>query len=292
MTSVQAPGLAVATAGATVEAGQSLEVAVRFVTDHPGEVSGGHVELVRHGAVAHLERNWMGAGATVSSRRSAVLDRVELGPAGPLVAGQPLVRRVTLAVPAGEATVEGYLVQQAYAIRAGLRTPDGRDAEASTAVRVTSRAADRSWVTGTAAVVEDADVATVGIEGVSSRRLSGGVLVPGTVTVTPRRAGRARGVRVELVLAEQVPARLPQMPLEEDRARTTVVATVAAAGPVDLHPGRVLRLPFTLRAPLPLPAPSISTPEFTLRWLLRAVVDRPLRPDPTAALELWAATAP
>ena len=54
----------------------------------------------------------------------------------------------------------------------------------------------------------------------------------------------------------------------------------------------MLRLPFTIRAPLTLPAPSLSAPEFTLRWLLRAVLDRPRRPDPTTTLELWAATAP
>ncbi|MGY1669199.1 hypothetical protein [Geodermatophilus sp. SYSU D00710] len=289
---LQVPEITVSAAEATVEAGRPLEVTVRFVPDHPSEVSGGQVELVRHGAIAHLERGWMGAGATVSSRRSAVLDRADLGPAEPLVAGQRLLRRVTLTVPAGEATVEGYLVQQAYAIRARLHVPHGRDAEASTAVRVTSHAADRNWVTGTAAVVDDAGVAALGLEEVSSRRLSGGVPVSGTVTVTPRGAGRARGVRVELVLAEQVPARLPEMPLEEDRAETTVVATMAVAGPLEVEPGAVLRLPFTIRPPLPLPAPSISAPEFTLRWLLRAVLDRPGRPDATTTLELWAATAP
>ncbi|MGY1781956.1 hypothetical protein [Geodermatophilus sp. SYSU D01036] len=290
--SLQAPELTVSTAEATVEAGQPLEVTVRLVADRPTEVSGGQVELVRSGAVAHAERGWMGAGATVSLRRSAVLDRADLAPTEPLVAGQPLVRRVTLAVPAGEATVDGYLVQQEYAVRARLHVPHGRDAEASTPVRITSRAADRSWVAGTAAVVEDADVADLGLEEVSSRRLSGGMPISGAVTVTPRRAGRARGVRVELVLAEHVPARLPEMPLEEDRAETTVVATVAVAGPLDLQPGAVLRLPFTIRSPLPLPAPSLSAPEFTLRWLLRAVLDRPRRPDVTTALELWAATAP
>ncbi|MGY1703297.1 hypothetical protein ACI79C_01890 [Geodermatophilus sp. SYSU D00697] len=290
--SLQAPELTVSTAAATVEAGQPLEVTVRFVADRPTEVTGGQVELVRSGAVAHSERGWMGAGATVSSRRSAVLGRADLDPVGPLVAGQHLVRSVTLAVPAGEATVDGYLVQQEYGVRARLQVHHGRDVEASTAVVVTSRAADRSWVTGTAAVVDEAGVAALGLEEVSSRRLSGGVPVSGTVTVTPRRAAHARGVRVELVLAEQVPARLPEMPLEEDRTRTTVVATVALAGPVDLEPGAVLRLPFTIRAPLPLPAPSMSAPEFTLRWLLRAVLDRPRRPDPTSTVEQWAATAP
>ena len=290
--SLQAPELTVAPAEATIEAGKPLTITVRFVAHHPTEVSGGDVELVRSGAVAHFERGWMGADATVSCHRSAVLDGADLAPAGPLVAGAQLVRRVTLAVPAGEATVDGYLVQQEYAVRASISVADGHDAEASTALRVTSRAPDRSWVAATGPIVEHADTATVGIEEVSSRRLFGGLPVSGTVTVAAQRAGRARGVRVELVLAEHVPARVAEIPTEENRARSTVVATVALAGPLDVEPGRVLRLPFTIRPPLPLPAPSLSAPEFTLRWLLRAVLDRPLRPDPTTTLELWAATAP
>ena len=130
-----------------MEAGPALEVTVGFVADRPTEVVGGRVELVRHGAVAHFERGWMGAGATVSFRRSAVLDRADLDPAGPLVAGQPLVRQVTLTVPAGEATVDGYLVQREDAVCGRLHLPHGCDAESNTAVLVTSRAADRRWVT-------------------------------------------------------------------------------------------------------------------------------------------------
>lgn len=290
-TSLQMHDLTVSTAEAEVEAGQPLEVTVRFVTNRPTEVTGGQVELVRSGAVTHVERGWMGAGATVSFRRSAVLDRAELDRAGPLVPGQQLVRQVTLAVPAGEATVDGYLVQQGYAIHARLHVVHGRDAEATTAVVVTSRAAARDWVDDTPAVVEDDGAAALGLE-VSSRRMFGGVPLSGTVTVAPHRAGHARGVRVELVLEEQVPARVGDVPLEEDRAKTTVIATAALAGRVDLEAGQVLRLPFTIRPPLPLPAPSLSAPEFTVRWLLRAVLDRARRPDPTTTLELRAATAP
>jgi hypothetical protein len=119
------------------------------------------------------------------------------------------------------------------------------------------------------------------------RRLVGGVLVTGTVTVTPHQIGSARGVRVELVLAEQIPA-LADEPTEEHRE----AATVPVAERLDLEPGRVLPWPFTLRVPLPLPAPSTSTPEFTLRWLLRAVLDRLLRPDPSTTIELWGTIAP
>ena len=223
----QGPRLAISADASSVEAGQPLEVTVRFVADRPLTIAGGQLELVRQGAVAHFERGWMGAGGTVSSRRSAVVDRADLDATGPLAAGQHLVRQVILRVPAGEATVDGYLVQQRYALQARLHCADGRSPEASAGVRVTSSAADRSWIADTAAVVDDAGTATLGIEDVSTRSLHGGVPLSGTVTVIPRCAGRARGLRVELVLDECVPARLGEMPLEGDRAKTSVVAAVA-----------------------------------------------------------------
>jgi hypothetical protein len=139
--------------------------------------------------------------------------------------------------------------------------------------------------------VDDAGFAVLGIDELSSRRLVGGVPVTGVVTVAPRQPGSARGVRVELVLAEHVPARADE-PTEEDRDAATVITTAVVAEHVGLEPGRPARLPFTLRPPLPLPAPSISTPELVLRWLLRAVLDRPLRPDPMTTVELSGTTAP
>jgi hypothetical protein len=272
-------------------AGQPLEVTVRLVADRPLEVVGGEVELVRTSAVARSRRQWMGAGGTVSFRGSAVLALVDLDVAGTLAAGQDRVRRIRLDLPPDEATVAGYLVQQDYAARGRIRLDGDRSAEDATAVRITSAADGRGGISGTAPAIDDAGFAALGIEELSSRRLCGGVPVTGVVTVTPRQAGSARGVRIELVLDEHVPAR-PEEQVEEDRDAQTVVAAESLAGDVDLEPGRQLRLPFTLRAPLPLPAPSISTPQFTLRWLLRAVLDRPLRHDPVTTVELWGATAP
>jgi hypothetical protein len=203
---------------------------------------------------------------------------------------QHLARQVTLDVPAGEATIAGHLVQQEYTIRARLRLASGPDVEGATGLRVGSASADRRWVLGTAAVVDDAGLAVVGVEDLSGRRLCGGVPVSGTVTVTPRRAGTARGVRVEIVFEERVPARA-DVPLEEDHVKTTVVAAVPIADRTDLEPGRALRFRFTLPVPQQLPGPSLSSSEFTLRWLLRAVLDRPLHGDTTTTIELWGTTA-
>ena len=117
--------ISVSAADGTVVAGQPLEATVRFVPDRPLEVSGGEVELVRTAAVTHYQRQWMGAAGTVSIRSSAVLSRADLDIAGPLTAGQHLVRRVTLTVPPGEATIAGQLVQQEYLVRARIRAADG-----------------------------------------------------------------------------------------------------------------------------------------------------------------------
>ena len=181
---LRASEFTVATAEATVEAGQPLTITVRFVADRPTEIAADRSSFA------------VGGGRPLRARMDGRRRHGELPPLrrprscqprppGPLVAGQQLVRRVTVAVPAGEASVDGYLVQQEYAVRARLQLRHGRDAEASTAVLVTSRAADRSWVADTAAVVNDEDVAGLGIEEVSSRQLFAGVPISGTVTVTP-----------------------------------------------------------------------------------------------------------
>jgi hypothetical protein len=62
-TSLQGPEPTVSTAASTVQAGQPLEVTIRFVADRPLQIAGGQVELVRQGAVAHFERGWMGPAA-------------------------------------------------------------------------------------------------------------------------------------------------------------------------------------------------------------------------------------
>src|SRR4051812_12304706 len=279
MTQLRKPALQVevSVAEETVAAGQPLGITVRLVADRPLENSGGEVELDRDAAVTHSRRQWSGAGGPVSARSSAVLARADLDLAGPLPPGQHLIRRIPLTVPSGEATIAGQLVQQEYTVRARIHA-GSRRGEGVTGVRITAPGAGREGGTDAAPAVDDAGFAVLGFAELSSRRLVGGVPVTGTVTVTPHQTGSARGARVELVLAEHVPARADE-PTEEDREAATVVATVPVAEHLDLEPGRVLRWPFTLRVPLPLPAPSIRTPEFTLRWLLRAVLDRPRRPD-------------
>ena len=120
-------------------------------------------------------------------------------------------------------------------------------------------------------------------------RVYGGVPLRGTVTVAPLVAGRARGVRVELLVVENVSA-APGQSLQGELKTSTVIASSRPAEQVELVPGQPLRLPFTLHVPDRPPAPTIRTPDFAVRWVLQAVLDRTLRPDAGVPLELLAAT--
>ena len=69
-----------------------------------------------------------------------------------------------------------------------------------------------------------------------------------------------------------------------------VVVSVALADRVELDPARPLTFRFSVPVPDRLPAPSMRTEEFSLRWMLRGVVDRPLRADPCVAVEMHGVT--
>jgi hypothetical protein len=129
-------------------------------------------------------------------------------------------------------------------------------------------------------------------------RLVPGVPLSGVVTVAPLRSASARGIRVELVLQEHVlhgprltddPARNPA---HEDKYADTVVASLPLADHVRLEASRPLRFEFTVPVPPRLPAPTMRMPNFTLRWMLRGVVDRQLHRDLCVAVELQAVTTP
>ena len=195
--------------------------------------------------------------------------------------------RAAVPVPRGEASVAGRLVQQDYTVRVRFRAGE-HAVEATRAVHVPLAPAP-SPLGEPPVGVDDAGVAVLGFEDVPSHRLYGGVPVRGTVTVTPSVAGRARCVRVDLLMVEHVSA-TPGEPLQEDLDRSTAVASVTPEGHVDLAPDRVVRVPFTLHVPDRLPSPTVRTPQFEVRWVLQAVLDRALRRDPRVTLDLLATT--
>ena len=71
-----------------------------------------------------------------------------------------------------------------------------------------------------------------------------------------------------------------------------MVASLPLAEHVRLEASRPLRFEFTVPVSPRLPAPTMRMPNFTLSWMLRGVVDRQLRRDPSVAVELQAVTTP
>jgi hypothetical protein len=116
---------------------QRVEVTVRLVADHPLEISGGEVELVRDAAVTRSRRQWSGVGGPVSVRSSATVARADLGLSEPLAAGQQLLGHRIVDVPRGEATIAGQPVQQDYSLRARIHADDGCGGEGATPVTMT-----------------------------------------------------------------------------------------------------------------------------------------------------------
>jgi hypothetical protein len=265
-----------------------VDVVVSLTAAHDVIVDSGQVELVRTLTLSHRERNWNGAGFTVSRTTDSVLARVDLDAPGAMAARRIQHLHAVVPLPrTGEASVCGRLIQQDYAVHVRCR-PGEHVAEATVGVHV-PLAPDRTPLRELPAVVDDAGVAVLGFEDLPRHRLYGGVPVRGTVTVSPLAAGHARCVRVDLRMVEHVPATAGE-PLQEDLETSTVIASVTGAEHVELTPGRDLRLPFTLHVPDRLPAPTMRTPDFEVRWVLRAVLDRTLRRDPRVSVEFLATT--
>jgi hypothetical protein len=68
------------------------------------------------------------------------------------------------------------------------------------------------------------------------------------------------------------------------------VASVPLASHAAFGAGQPRHYEFTVPVPPRLQAPTMRTPNFSLTWMLRAVVDRQLRRDPCVAVELHAVT--
>jgi len=65
----------------------------------------------------------------------------------------------------------------------------------------------------------------------------------------------------------------------QEKDEETVVASTAAGAHSDFLTDQPRRFPFRITVPKQLPAPSMQTPEFTVTWILRAVLTRAMRPD-------------
>jgi Arrestin (or S-antigen), C-terminal domain len=289
--------LSVQLPGASFIEGSTVDATVRATAEGEVVVEGGRVELVRTLTYRYTAWSPYASPITIPARDAKVIRQAHFHPTSPLVEGRPLVQPVTLDIPPdGPGSVQTELVEIGWAVRARLHMARSRDAEVTRPIVVLSQARDCARVAQAPPVLEDQGCAVLGLESVSSRRLVPGVPLSGVLTVAPLQPASARGIRLELVLLEHVlhgprltddPARNPA---HEDKYADTVVASVPLAEHVRLDPSRPLRFEFTVPVPPQLPAPTMRTPNFTLSWMLRGVVDRQLHRDPCVAVELQAVT--
>jgi hypothetical protein len=279
--------------------GSTIEATVRATAGREVMVEGGRVELVRTMTYRYTAWSPYASPIAIPARNTKVIRQAHFHPASPLVGGQPLVQPVALDIPpGGPGSVQADLVEIGWAVHAHLHMAKSPDAEVTRPIVVLSQARDCAPVAQAPPVLEDQGCAVLGIESLSSRRLVPGVPLSGALTVAPLRSATARGIRLELALVEHVlhgprltddPARNPAY---EDTYADTVVASLPLAEQVRLEASRPLRFEFTVPVPPQLPAPTMRMPNFTLRWLLRGVVDRQLHRDPSVAIELHAVTTP
>jgi len=262
-------------------------------------VVGCEVALVRLTSYLYRQGSLYGGAANVPTRSTEVLAARGLPCAGPVRAGGLLTLPFTLAVPAeGPGTVAASLIQVQWAVRVRMQVNGSPPKELTRPVVILSRAMDRAAVADEPPAAEDRGLLALRFASLSSRRLVPGATITGMLELDPRRAGSARGLRVELLVRELVhrgpwigtdPTRNPA---NEAKEADTVVARQALAHHIEMDPSVRVALPFRLQAPGRLPAPSLATEQFSLSWILRAVADRALRPDPYVEVELHGATAP
>lgn len=285
--------------GSSFVEGSTIDATLRATPAGDVVTADGRLELVRSTTWRYTTWNPYATPFTATARNAEVVAQAALRPDGPLAAGRTLVRPVALPVPPeGPGSVQARLVEIGWAVHARLRVDNSRDAEVTRPITVLSGARDCAAVARTPPVVEDHGGAVLRFESLSSRRLVPGVPLTGVLTVAPLRPVSARAVRVELVLTERVlrgpwltddPARNPAGP---DKDADTVVASLPLARHVGFDAGQLLRYGFTLPVPARLPGPTMRTPEFSLTWMLRGVVDRQLHRDPCVAVELHGVTTP
>lgn len=264
-------------------------------------LQGGEVALTAALAYKYVTGGIFGATYSSVARRTLEVSVQSLPAPTLLRAGREVEHQVLLQVPAeGLPTTDCELVSIEWTVRARVKYEGrGRVDAPPVAIVVVSEG------------LPDGPLAparpdgAVRLEGLAPRRIRAGSALTGEVVVARRHVGGVRAVRVELVLDQMVPHG-PM--LGDDPARNPYVAEKvaelvvvrlrlvggAAEAPVPAVVGEDLRVPFRLDVPA-LPAPTLVTADFTVRWLVRAVVDRrvaglprPLRTE----VEVIASTVP
>lgn len=98
--------------------------------------------------------------------------------------------------------------------------------------------------------------------------------------------------RLDLAVADELGtvSSAARNPAYQEKEEETIVASTAASAHTDFLTDQPRRFPFRITVPEALPAPSMQTPEFTVTWILRAVLDRAMHPDPHVEIEMHGTT--
>lgn len=270
---------------------------VRTVAARDVVLQGGAVSLGYMLAYRYLEGFFGATYGRTAKRAEQVAEQPLPGPTL-LREGESVEQQVLLAVPAkAPATVDSQLVLLWWSATARVRY-DGTEHAAAEPVSVVVLGDGQGAELGSPEVVTGGrrpDAVT--FEEITTRRIGPGSRLAGDVVVAPGRAGHLKEVRVELVLLQRVPhgpwivadpARNPEATPNE--ARTVAARQVLAAAAPVAAGGPPHRWSFAFEAPDPLPAPTLVRDEFTLRWVLRAVVERRRARSTTAELEVVGGT--
>ena len=276
--------------------GESFDIVVR-ASAKGGPVVSGAVTLINRVTFRHRQFNAFGGASTATADRAEVVDEQHVLPVR-LDDGPSSIGAITMRVPVGALpSVAGDLVQISWRVVVRLHVLGEGDAVASQSVRVLSAAADDAFVSEQPPRMFDRRTATLNFPALFDRRLRPHSILAGCLDIVPLKTLTGRAVRVELILLEQIhhgtwvgrddPTVIP--PGQGMEAETAVATATIATG---LRMERHRRsFPFSLAVPELLPGPSLDTPEFSLRWLLRGVLDRAHRPDPFVEIDLHAVTA-
>lgn len=278
-----------------VDEGATFALTVRAVASHDVTFSSAEVDLIRTFTYDYHRGPYL-----PPERTTVLVDQSSLDGIGALAAGESLEREVTLTVPMfGPGTTNGRLIQVQWAVRARFVMPGHRDAVLEKVIDVRTQSWQSRVDLDAPPHEESRGKVSMSFEGLSSRTLVPGGTLSGSVRVEAHKQVAARAIRVELLLEEQVEHGPSDLSYQSRRTandsketQTVIVRSVLDSAAFEFEEDRkVLRVPFVVDVPTPLPAPSLLIPGFRIRWILRACVDIPRSRDPQLTVSMLAVTA-
>jgi hypothetical protein len=283
--------------GVVIE-GDSLGVTVHITALRPALIERAEVALIRKVNYTYGRGNIYGGVFPARERSTEILTTTELPAPGAIPAGQSRVLTHSISIPDdGLASVRGDLIDIGWSVRVVLHAAHGQIIKRERLIEVQSWGQTSATDIGHPPVSEH--LGPIGLEfiALSSRVLEPGTPLTGVLRVRSDDEITTRGVRVQLVRCEEVwggPGRTadPDASESEGYRHSESVVSAVTVGPAGmLTPGTVADLPFSVRTPAGLPAPSLSIGNLHVRWEIRAVVALPLRSDPKVSLDVLAVTA-